>query len=317
MAAASTKQTTTGRSCGVSRTAALIALVVAVAFWGGHFAFAAVAVTELSPLGLAAWRWLLAAPGLILLAHLIERPNWRAAAREWRYQSAQSALGVVGFSLTTYLAMQRVSATTAALIDALSPLMILVAAAVIARALPRLRETAGILVSLVGVVLVLLGPGTETAGGAQAIEGAWWMVAATVLWSLYTANGGRGSAPPITATAIQAVIGAAVLVPCAALTGQLRVDLSPEVVGAVLFVGIFPSLVSMSCWNWGLQRVGPVVAGVTLNLLPVFAAVAEVALGGSITWMQVIGGALVLGGVALTTRAGPACAQPANGSGAE
>ena len=285
-----------------ARTAGLFALVVAVALWGGHFAFAAVAVSELSPLGLAAWRWLLAAPALLVLAHFVERPDWRAAARGWRYEGVQSLLGVVGFSLTTYLAMQRVSPTTAALIDSLSPIMILVAAALIARAMPRMREAAGILISLLGVVLVLLAPGSAGATSATATEGAWWMVAATVLWSLYTANGGRGAAPPITATAIQAVIGALVLVPIAAATGELRVELSPQVIGAVIFVAVFPSLVSMSCWNWGVARVGPVAAGVTLNLLPVFAAAAEVALGGSITWMQVIGGALVLGGVALTTR---------------
>jgi len=51
-------------------------------------------------------------------------------------------------------------------------------------------------------------------------------------------------------------------------------------------------------WNFGVRRLGIVVASIYLNLIPVISVLIAVALGYEARWEQLVGGALVLAGVA-------------------
>lgn len=277
------------------------ALVGATLFWAGNYVVGAAAVRELSPVSLTALRWAIAALPLVVLAHLIERPDWRAAVRTWPRQLALSAVGMLGYALLVYSALQHTSSVNASLVNALNPALIALVAAALARRAPHRGAVAGMLLGLVGVLVVLTGGRPDTLLALRFNVGDLLMLGAIAVWSAYTVGGRGSSVPPITATAIQAVLAALVMVPFA-LAGRVHWPQTGSGTAALLFIGLFPSLGAYLLWNLALRRVPAGSAGVYLNLITVFTVLINALLGYRLGPAQLIGGVLVLGGVLLVHR---------------
>jgi drug/metabolite transporter (DMT)-like permease len=82
-----------------------------------------------------------------------------------------------------------------------------------------------------------------------------------------------------------------------------RIELTAATVSAIVYVGIFPSFVSYLFWNRAVAQVGSNVAGIFMHLMPLFGALLAWAfLGERIQAFHVAGMALILAGIALTTR---------------
>jgi drug/metabolite transporter (DMT)-like permease len=90
-----------------------------------------------------------------------------------------------------------------------------------------------------------------------------------------------------------------------------RVELTAGAISAMLYVGIFPSVVGYVFWNRGVAEVGSNVAGIFMHLMPVFGALlAWLFLGERIHAFHVVGIALILAGITLTTRGHRALPEP-------
>jgi drug/metabolite transporter (DMT)-like permease len=75
---------------------------------------------------------------------------------------------------------------------------------------------------------------------------------------------------------------------------------TPQAWLAVLYAGVLASAVGNVLWNTGVGRVGNTGTAVYTNVTPLFAiAAAWFLLGERITWVQVIGGIVVLAGLRL------------------
>ena len=72
----------------------------------------------------------------------------------------------------------------------------------------------------------------------------------------------------------------------------------------LVYVIIFPTIVSQLCYARGVQLLGSNRAGLFLNLVPIFGSVlAVLILGESFRWYHFLGLAMVLAGIALAERA--------------
>jgi drug/metabolite transporter (DMT)-like permease len=305
----------------MSRRSLLVAigsLVAATLFWAGNYVVGRIAVAQMSPFSLVYLRWLLALVPLLLIAWLAERPRWRQLVRHWPWLLALSALGLAGYNFLLYAALQFTDAFSASLINAFNPALISLVAVVFLR--QRLSAAAaGIVMALAGVLIVLSNghPAALLAGGFGA--GQALMLGAISAWTAYTIIGRRAPRiPPITSTAVQALILVVFLTPVAGLYG---IEVPSTGVGAwsLLFIAVFPSLLSYVCWNRALHTIEPAKAGVFLNLITVFTAIATVFLGQPLSAAQIIGGLIVLTGVALAneqafTRPRPGLPHPADTS---
>lgn len=282
-----------------ARTAPVVALVGATLFWAANYVLGAVAVREMSPVSLTALRWALAAIPLVVIAHVVERPDWRAVLRTWRRQLVLALLGMVGYAMFVYTALQHTSSVNASLVNALNPALIALGGAVLARRAPSRRAAAGMLLGLVGVLVVITGGRLTDLVRWEANVGDVLMLGAIVVWTLYTL-GGRGLAgvPPIASTAFQATIAAVAMSPFAA-AGQVRWPTGQDAVLALVVIAALPSVGSYLLWNLALRRVPPAEAGAYLNLITVFTVLISAVAGYALGWAQVVGGVLVLGGVLL------------------
>lgn len=279
--------------------------MLAQLFWASNFVVADRVVAEFSPLELTWLRWVGAVPILLVVAWWLEKPDWRRALREWPLHLLQALLGMVGYTLFLYSALESTSPVTASVITALNPAVIAIAAVIVLHERIRRLGVLGIVVSFAGVlVVVLTGQGVE--GGLGFVPGDLLMIGAISVWTAYVITSRRLSTPPITATTIQAVLSAIMLTPVVALVGAPGLAAGPSAAAwwGLAWIIVFPSALAYLFWNIAVGALGASKTGVFLNLLPVFTAAIALLFGDVITIGQLVGGAIVLAGVYLTTRPG-------------
>ena len=278
-------------------------LVLANLFWAGNFLFGSVVVDQLSPFLLTAIRWAAAAPILIVLAILVERPRWRDAVREWPMHALLAGLGLVGFCVFSYEALRHTTPADASVVGAVNPALIAIVAGLLARERIGGRRVLGIGLSLVGVLTVISRGDPASLLRADVNVGHLWMLGAVVVWTAYTILGRRLTTGPVTASAVKASMTTLVLAPFA--IPQLGgVSLDGTAIGGLAYIAVFPSVLSLVLWNVSVKRVGASTAGVYLNLLPIFTAQLGLLVGVAIGWPTVLGGVLVVLGVTITSRRG-------------
>jgi drug/metabolite transporter (DMT)-like permease len=274
-------------------------LALANLFWAGNYVFGEMVTREISPISLTFFRWAFAFLPLIALAWLIERPNWRAALREWKLHLLQSVLGLTGYTLLLYAGLGLTGAVNAAVISAINPATIALGAAIFLHERLNRVQAFGIVVAFVGVSVVLtggdLGQLVEQGFGV----GDLFVIGSVIAWTVYSLISRRLVTPPITATSVQAVFAVVTMLPVIAFTG---VSLPASAAGALglAYIVLFPSMAGYALGNIGASRVGPARAGIFLNLLPVFTVLIALAFGATLELPAVIGGAIVVAGVYLT-----------------
>jgi drug/metabolite transporter (DMT)-like permease len=263
-------------------------------------------IAEFTPLELTFFRWLGAFPILLAITLWIERDRlekWRLAAREWWIHIVQAVLGMVGYTLLLYAALDTTSAVNASVISAINPAVIALAAVVVLGERIRRGGVLGIAISFVGVVIVVLLGGSGGIADVSVAVGDVLILGAILAWTAYVIISRRIQTPPITATTVQVGMSALMLAPVMALVG-IQAQPSTEGWWGLAIIIVFPSALAYLLWNVAVTQLGPSRTGVFLNLLPVFTAIIAVALGDALTVWQVIGGLIVLAGVYLTTRPG-------------
>jgi drug/metabolite transporter (DMT)-like permease len=288
---------------------AAVFLVLATLFWAGNFVFGAAALDSVDPISLTWIRWALALIPLAIVAQLIEKPDWRAALKHLPLLTLLGVLGITGFSLLLYYALQFTSPLNASLINAVNPALIVVMAALLPAALQggkreRLswRSVLGIVVGLIGVVIVITDGDVLSLLRNGLNPGDLLMLGAILAWSVYTLVGRRiHDVPPITSTTIQAAAAVVLLTPFLAINGlQWPSDLAGW--SAVGYIVLFPSLGAYVLWNAATRKVPAATASIYINLMVVFTALIGLPFGFGISLVQVLGGILVVGAVVLLAR---------------
>jgi drug/metabolite transporter (DMT)-like permease len=277
---------------------ATLALVVASILWAGNYLVGGLAVHAVGPVGLTWFRWLLAALPLLAVAHVVERPDWRTALAEWPRLLLTAVLGVAGYTLFLYTALDLTSPLSASLLNAANPAVLVVLAALLLRERIGWAGAAGLVLGLAGVLLLITDGRIAGLLATPLNEGDLLMVGAIVVWSLYTIAGRSLRTPPIAATGVQAAIAAVLLAPVALLTG-VAWPAQPATVWAVLFIALLPSVGAYALWNVGAKQVPAGRTGLFLNLTTVFTVVISVAFGARLTGAEILGGLLVFAGVAV------------------
>jgi drug/metabolite transporter (DMT)-like permease len=257
---------------------------------------------------------------LAVVAQVVEKPDWRRALRHLPLLTLLGVLGVTGFSLLIYQALRFTSPLNASLINAVNPALIVVLAALLPAAMQGGKRTRitwraalGIALGLIGVIIVLT-DGDLLALLRQGLNpGDLLMLGCILAWAIYTLVGRRiADVPPITSTAIQAAAAVVLLTPVALIAG-VHWPSDGAGWGAVGYIVVFPSIAAYVLWNAATRLVPPATASIYINLQVVFTALIGLPFGFGITWVQVLGGLLVVGAVVLLARGvqTPASAAPA------
>jgi drug/metabolite transporter (DMT)-like permease len=270
--------------------------------WAANFIVVKTAVAVLPPVGFTFLRFSLASITLLVLL------RWREGSMGLprRDLIAICALGGLGFGVYQMLwttGLTTIAAGDSALIIASTPVLVAFLAVAARSDVLTPGKLLGGIVSFAGVALVIASGQGLSLGGSLAGEAI--TLLASVCWAFYTAFGApflrRYS--PLRTTAWATVAGTIVLAPIAAsqLSSVDAGELTPGVLGAVLYSGFLAAGVSNVIVSNGIRVVGPTRTAAYQFLVPALAVVlAFLFLAEPIRVGQVIGGIVIIGGVLIT-----------------
>lgn len=283
----------------------LLAFLV-VAIWGETFVSSKVLLMEgLMPADIFFYRFTVAYLGLIVLSH---RRLW---ARSWRHEMLLAISAVAGGSLyflMENMALRYSTASNVAILVGTTPLVTALLLALCYKD-ERMngRQVVGSLIAFLGLILVVLNGQfilhLNPLGDALALG-------ASATWGVYSLCmkplTGHYDTPFITRKVFG--YGLLTILPWFFLVEPLRLDpqlLSHTTVWAnLLYLSLVASLGCFLTWNWVLPRLGVVKAtNVVYSQCAFTMLISVLILGERITWMAILGTLILIGGMALISKA--------------
>ena len=289
------------------RARAFAFLALANLLWAGNWVIGRALRDALDPISLNFWRWVIA---VVVLAPFA-LPGLAAKREVIRRHAAILALlavlSVSIFQSLVYLGLQSTTAVNAVLINCAGPLFILLFAWLIDGERASLRQLAGFLVSVAGILVILSRGEPARLAQLEFHSGDAWIVLAIAIWGAYSVLLKRRP-PELGGLHFLFVISAAgvlFLAPVFAfqvVQAPPRPPTLPEAL-AVLYVGFAASVAAYLFWNRGTAIVGANAAGFTLYLLPIFGTLLAIAfLGETFGAFHAVGTATIVAGIVLATR---------------
>jgi len=273
-----------------------LVLLAAALAWATNYAFGSALVDRLDPVAITFWRWLGAACLLVPLALVIERPKLSTIRHDWWRLLASGALGILCYSTLLYQALRYLDPVDASLVSVLNPVLLALTGILTLGEAPQARLVVGLTCAVAGVLTVQTGGELLHLFVIPFNLGTLFMILAAGCWVLYSVAARRLRTPPLTATAVQALITPAILLPVMLIT-QPAGPATPHDWWGLAFLAVVPSVLAYGLWNVGTRRGGLASSGLYLTLVPVLTAVIALLGGTTLSLAQIVGGVLVVIGV--------------------
>ncbi|WP_379036261.1 EamA family transporter [Paractinoplanes deccanensis] len=258
--------------------------------------------------------------GLVLLPLMLLslRGRWSSL---WRGRWRVLGMGVIAVAFTQlayFAAISRIPVSTALLIEYLAPLLLVLFTWATTRRTPKPMVLLGSVLAIGGLVLVI-GPGALQAVDALGLALAFAAAIGCAVYFVVAARPSDGLPPVALASAglilgsITLAVAAAVgLVPFATVTTDVTVvDATAPWWLPLLVVAVVGTAIAYATGIAGSARLGSRLASFVGLLEVVFASLfAWLVLGESLTVLQLIGGVLILAGIASIPSEQPAATKP-------
>jgi drug/metabolite transporter (DMT)-like permease len=281
-------------------------LALCMLMWSGNWIIGRALRDTVPPFALTFWRWVVAALLLapIALPRLIDKGA--TLRRSWPLLLGMAVTGGALNQVAAYFALRHTETVNAVLLNAASPLFIILASWFFDGERASLRQMIGMALSFGGVLVIMNRGDLSQLAGLRFSIGDLALLAVMPLWAFYTIMLRRRprEIDNIALIFLLGVFGLAALAPAYAIE---RVYFPPvpwswATVGASLYMGAFASVGAYLCWNKGAELVGSNRAGFTTYLMPVFAtAMAVMLLDEELHFFHAIGSAAIILGIWLAT----------------
>ncbi|MEP0941383.1 MAG: DMT family transporter [Rhizobiaceae bacterium] len=281
-------------------------LTLTTLIWSGNAIAGKFAVGHVSPMMLTMGRWAIALAIMLVIAQEPLRRDWAVIRRNWVYLLLMGGFGYTAFNFFLYSALQHISAINVTLEQSAMPLVIFLVNYLIYKTGITWLQVIGFILTLLGVFV------TVSAGEPMSLlsneglsslnRGDLYMLGAAICYGGYSAA--LRSKPQmhwqsfLTSLVAGALVFATVGAAFEYQAGHLQFPLTMQGILVVVFAGIFPSLVSQGFFIKGVEAFGANVAGLYINLVPVFGAILAVALlGEQLHLFHALAFVLVVGGI--------------------
>jgi drug/metabolite transporter (DMT)-like permease len=283
-----------------------IVIGLPIIFWAFAFPFIKIGLRELSPVNLTIARLFIVC--IIFIFFIFIKPK--------KFQKIQKDdiipifllgfLGVIVYHFGLNYGEQFVSASVASLIIATIPIFIVLMANIFLKEKITFKIAIGIIVSLSGVILISTLGNSEMKIEIQYISGALGVIVAAIVGAGYTVAGKkfleRYSALSLTVYAI--LFGSIGLIPFLSLSFFKEIY-EMSIIGwiAVLFLGIFPTVIGYIFWYIALEIRKASEISVYLYFIPVLSTIISYFwFDERITPFFIIGGFMVITGLFIVNK---------------
>ena len=248
---------------------------------------------------------------LILLPFLLPklRDQMPIILRHWKLMLALGVTQLVTGQGLLYVSLHTTTAINAGLIVATQPAVILVLAWLLLRDAITLRQAAGLVIALVGVLAIITRGDPTALLDLRLVIGDLWMQLVVISFSLYIVLLKKYAPQELNPFVVffgMLVAAILILLPIhigeAMLTGG-RVTFDGVTVVTVLYMALFSTILGLVCLNVAIAHIGPGRTGIFYYLIPVITALLAIALlGEAFQPYHLVAIVLVLGGVYISSR---------------
>ena len=285
---------------------AYLLLALAVLFWSINFILARALRAQIPPIALAFWRWFIAtiilsgfATKQLVKDIIIVRDNFLIIF-------TLSALGVGAFNTLIYSGMQYSVALNAILLQSVMPVLVVIMSFLLFKQRLNTLQIIAVIISLSGAVFIIIRGNIGNLSSMSINYGDRFFLIAVFCYALYTVLlRQRPKMHPLAFLLATFITGTILILPLYLyehfMVKQIVFDL-PTVL-SILYVAIFPSIVSYLFFNRGVDLIGANKAALFSHLMPVYGTLLSVlVLGESFQFYHAVGIALILFGILLISR---------------
>jgi drug/metabolite transporter (DMT)-like permease len=274
--------------------------------WAGNAIVGRLAAGHIPPVTLSFLRW--------SLAFLIILPfAWKHLARDWAALRSRlgtmillSVTGIGAFNTLQYWALEHTQALNTLLLQSAGPLLVAVWSLLLLGVRLTLAQTAGILLSMAGVLIILMHGDLTKLSNIEFNRGDLIFLTALAIFGLYSVLSlKRPAIHGLSFVGFTFGAGAACLIPLFIIELFTRplMQLNTANLLSLAYVALFPSTIAYLCFNRGVQLIGANRAAPFFHVVPVFGTIMSIVfLGENPQAFHFIGFALVLTGVFVASR---------------
>ena len=265
-------------------------------FWAGNFIVGKAVSNQHIPIGLSFWRWFLATlifTPFVLKAIIKEKD---IILKHLPKIVILSLLSISAFNSLAYISLQYTSALNATILNSFIPIFILIIVSLFFKEKISKYQVIGIFISLLGVFIILSRLDINIIKNITFNKGDLWMLLAALDWAMYSIllkYLRPTELRAMTFLGIMMILGTIFLIPVylANPFNESMITLNKDVIYALAYIAIFPSIISYLAWNYGLQKIGAALGGQYIHLMPIFGALmAVVFLDEKIELYHILGG---------------------------
>ena len=290
-----------------AHTKIFLLMIMATFFWAGAFIAAKLGVYALSPVVLTFLRMGIAA--IVIFPFMMKKlgPNWKIKKSELKIIFATAIVGMIGYHMFFFTALQYTTASKASMINATNPLITAVLASIFASEKLTAKKIAMLFLALFGVIYII------TAGSLEALltfdlnKGDFIMFCGTILWASYgiIVKKGMPILGPLKLSTYTFALSALIMMPFAlydfVTTDALTVGYAPYL--AVIYMALFPTVIGYSIQQMAIAEIGPSKASLFINLVPIISTILAVLfLNESIETYHIIGAGMIITAVIIYNR---------------
>jgi drug/metabolite transporter (DMT)-like permease len=259
-------------------------------FWGSNVVVAGAVIPAVLPFG---------------LPHLIRQ--WAIVRRHWRILTLLALLGITGFNLFVYIALQTTSAINTALVQGCLPVAVIVVSWLVHREGISWRAASGMALAFAGVLIVVTDGDFSQLLTLEIRPGDLVNVSAMWIWGAYVVLLSRRPLDlhPLAFLLVIILIGdtGTALIYLSGIAGPYGFEVTLPRLGAIFYIALFPSVLAFHLWSRAITALGPNVAGQFQYLIPVFGMLfAVILLGEPLHLHHIVAIVVVLIGVWLASR---------------
>lgn len=280
-----------------------LATTTAVLLWSASYIATKYAYSCFSPLMAGLVRFFFATV-LLFAVRIITKETVRPSKKDMARIAVSGLLGITLYFAAENIGVKLTSASNCSLLVASYPAITALFEFFIYRTKPTLRKVIGITLAFSGVV-ILTSQGESS--GSETLWGNLILIGAGVIWTFYNfiTRTVTSKYSPVTLSYYQFLFGTIFFVPLVLIEHQPIQDLTGTGIVAMVYLFLGCSVGAFLLYNWGLRKLSAAASVSLMNLVPVFGIIlSAVFLKETITMTQIIGGAVVILGVILSTTTG-------------
>ncbi|MGQ3892715.1 DMT family transporter [Legionella sp. CNM-4043-24] len=289
----------------MSKVLPTVLVTLSALFWGANFNAGKFVVGYMPPSVAASVRFSIATLLITFLVLWKESDIMSVVKKNILAFTVLGVIGVAGFNGLFFWGLKYTSPVNGALIMATNPIVTLLLAAIILKNTIQANQKAGMIFSLIGVVIVISNGSISMLSQVKISFGDLIILCANICWALYGVLARRfvKNSSPLITTAVTMGIGTIILLffSINSITASEILNQDWQVYAALLYMAIFGSVLAYLFWNYGIEHLGASNTSIFFNLVPVFTVIISLVGGGHISNMQILGGVLVLTGVLISS----------------